>query len=245
MTATWRWMWVGVLALAIGAGIAVQRQRVKQARAELELAREQRREWRALVAENERMRKQQETSAEQAERMERTAELGRITVEIERRRAEVERNGDVARAKTMDTWERGAAEWKHAGVASPRAALETALWAAAGGEIDVLSGLLEFDAAARERALRLQAEVPGSAGYGPPERLFAMMTAREVSPGSARLVSETQRGEEAELRVRLTGEDGAANSVTLTMRRTPAGWKFVVPERAVERYAAMLKAGGA
>lgn len=235
------WTALGGLAGLMVAGVVYQRQRTPEVRAELELRRSQERELAKLRVERENARDAQPTAEEQARRAEEEAELKKWKAEVERLRRGAASEAVTQNDEDTDGWERAAEEWKNVGAATPRAALETALWAALGGEVETLAAMLEFEPKARLAAERMLRSLPTGGGYGTPERLVALFTAKDVAPGSARLVSETRRGEEASLRVRLTSAEGPSKSTTLTVRRTAAGWKFVVPERAVERYAAMLK----
>lgn len=137
-----------------------------------------------------------------------------------------------------------ASAWQNAGRATPKAALETALWAAVGGDIDVLAATISLEGGARARAEAILADLPAAerARYASPEQLVALFTARDVPVGaSMRLLPRAgSREGEAGITLVLQGET-ATRSLELTLRQRDGAWQLVVPESAVEKYGAMLK----
>lgn len=137
------------------------------------------------------------------------------------------------------------AAWKNAGSATPAATLETVLWAAAGGEVDKLAGLLIFDPAVRTRAEAMFAGLPEQtrAEYGTAERLIATLTARDVPLGSAKLIDpkfEDPTGRK--MVVQLYEKEGKEpKHAMFSLRREGEGWRVVVPMNAVDNYASILK----
>lgn len=234
------------VAVAALAANGWQRAQVRLARAEAERLREVQRTAAALRAENERLAAAQATAEERAEIAARQAETQRWRerVAVLNRKWQEPVGARAAKAATVELPERN---WRYVGWASPTAALETALWAVAGGEVELLAGRLVLDDAARKRAEALLAGLPETARltYRTPERLVALLAAKDAPSGSARVVGETPRGEnEVALRVRLDDDGKDARVANLVVRRAADGWKFVVPERAVARYAEMLQAPG-
>ncbi len=137
------------------------------------------------------------------------------------------------------------AHWKNRGRNTPTDAIETALWAAAGGEIAMLQDCLVLDAAAQTRAKalfdRLLPEL--QARYVSPERLMAFMTAVGVPLGKAQILPATANPQAPAspnsvqtFRLNASTASGTARVVNLTTRKVSHGWKLVVPEEAVERY---------
>lgn len=134
--------------------------------------------------------------------------------------------------------------WRNAGYATPVAAVETALWAAAGGDTDVLMQSIVLDDGARRKATELLAGLPAEtrARYSKPEELVAFMAAKDVPLEGARIFSSKEPpGVTQRTVVQLRNAAGSVRQVHLELRKTDAGWQLVVPESAVDRYAESLK----
>lgn len=133
--------------------------------------------------------------------------------------------------------------WQNAGRTTPEASLETALWAAANGDIDTLTGLLLFDAEARNEAGALFARLPAALQqeFVSPERLVAVLAAKDVPLGSAAILNQYPTPTETKLSVQVFDTEGKHRMALLSLRPDDAGWKFVVPANAVKRYAAWLR----
>jgi hypothetical protein len=134
--------------------------------------------------------------------------------------------------------------WRNAGRATPEAALETALWAAATGEVDALAQLLLLEPDARQRAQALLDRLPESARaqYATPERLIALLTAKQIPLGAMQLVAAMPQGDDTRLlRVRLHSPEGWARTTSVAARGAPGDWRLVVPGPAVDRLAAQLQ----
>lgn len=91
-----------------------------------------------------------------------------------------------------------AREWKNRGRATSLAAVETALWAAAGGDVAALRNLLSLPAETREKADALLAQLPQDARtrYPGAEDLIAGFTVKNIPLGEAQLVWFNQSGED-------------------------------------------------
>lgn len=137
-----------------------------------------------------------------------------------------------------------AKSWKNAGRATPAAAFETALWASAGGDVETLAGLLLFDAEARTKAEALFTRLPSALRQelGNPERLIALLVAKDVPLGSAQIMAEIPTEHGSQMRTLLMDEQGKLKPAQLSLRLEGTGWRFVVPPRAVEKYASQLQA---
>ncbi|MCU0794259.1 MAG: hypothetical protein MUE42_15755, partial [Opitutaceae bacterium] len=146
---------------------------------------------------------------------------------------------------TMRDAPMASARWQNRGRNTPTDVIETALWAAAGGETAVLQECLILDGAAQKRAKalfdRLLPEL--QARYVSPERLVAFMTAVAVPLGKAQILPATANPQAPAspnsvqtFRVNASTASGTARVVNLTTRKASYGWKLVVPEEAVERY---------
>ena len=134
------------------------------------------------------------------------------------------------------TWAQAAA-WKNCGRATPEAALETMLWASAGGELGELKGVLEFDDASRIHAAAMLAKLPeiDRRQYAAPEDLLALVVAGKVPLDSAQIVARQHVSDNEVLEyVRLKDPAGVTRQVCLTLHRAPDGWKLRVPGATVE-----------
>lgn len=91
-----------------------------------------------------------------------------------------------------------ARDWKSRGQATPLAVVETALWAAAGGDIAALKHLLSLPAETREKAEALFAQLSAEARtrYSSADDLVAGFTVKNVPLGEAQLVWFNQSGED-------------------------------------------------
>jgi hypothetical protein len=133
--------------------------------------------------------------------------------------------------------------WKNAGQTTPEAAFETALWASAGGDVDALTGLISLDAGARTKAQEIFARLPASLQQEmvTPERLVALLTARDVPLGSAQILGQYETPLETKLSAQLLDPEGNSKEVLFSLRQENEHWRLVVPGSAVEKYAAWLQ----
>ena len=136
--------------------------------------------------------------------------------------------------------------WKNAGQATPEAVFETALWAGAGGNVESLAGLLFFDADSQARAKTIFAKLPATMQQelATPERLIALLVARDVPLGSAEILTQitpVDPAADTKLHVKLTDPEGKSKEAYLSLQRQDGAWHFVVPPKAVERYATLLQ----
>ncbi|MBI4626610.1 MAG: hypothetical protein HY736_25750 [Verrucomicrobia bacterium] len=245
------WLLLGGFAAVGGIVLAWQQQATAQLRHELALAREEHREAARLRAERERATAAQGSAAELSALRADRAALGRLRSEIEMLKTRMDEIEQAPAADTITVTSPPATSelipastWENAGRATPKATLETALWAAVGGDIDVLADTISLDAGARAKAEAILAGLPAAARthYASPEKLVALLTAKDVPEGaSMRVVAQSGTAtDEARLYVVLQGEK-ATRGADLALRRHAGNWKLVVPESAVEKYGAMLK----
>jgi hypothetical protein len=135
--------------------------------------------------------------------------------------------------------------WQNLGQATPDATFESALWASVGGDIEVLARLLEFEPDTKLKAEAIFAKLPPALQRElvSPERFMALLTAGNISPGSAeilgRLAPDNSSGE-TKIAAKLTDPEGKSKEVNLTLRAHADRWQLVMPADAVERYAAQL-----
>ena len=137
------------------------------------------------------------------------------------------------------------AQWKNAGQATPAATFETALWAAAAGDVEALARLLSIDPVVRVEAIKLMQKLPESLRheYTTPEQVIALFSARDVpADGAAQVLDPGTIGPAGTRLVAVVrGADNSRRQAHLTLKQEGAEWRFVVPVSAVERYAASIK----
>jgi hypothetical protein len=161
--------------------------------------------------------------------------------------------------------------WSNHGQATPRAAVETALWAAAGGDVTAMQSLLELDAAARNKAEKLLEQLPPGArnSYATPEALIASVTMKNIPLTEAQiawfhesdhdhaaigvLLGNSDRLPEAAIAIPAGKLDNSPPALSdnrntrmalLALHRSGSGWRLVVPASAVDRIARELGAPG-
>ncbi|MDB6095189.1 MAG: hypothetical protein JWM32_2751 [Verrucomicrobia bacterium] len=122
--------------------------------------------------------------------------------------------------------------WENRGRATPDAAVETMLWAAAGGDVAALKNTLEFDQASRAQAAAIMAKLPETSrrSAGTPEDLLAFAIAGNVPLESVQPVAQQQSSEDEVVQyMRFRNANGQTRQVYLTLHRAPDGWKLRVP----------------
>lgn len=160
----------------------------------------------------------------------------------------------------------GSDTWTNRGQATASAAVETALWAAAGGDVRTLTGLLELDVPTRVKAAELLARLPADAQrtFGSPEGLIAIAAMKAIPLTEAQVVWHNEAAaDRAEIGLLLGREsaeqaaggtsdklvepappalrDAGAKLTFLTLRRIGFNWRLVVPVSAIDRLARDLE----
>lgn len=182
-----------IIAFAALAGTyAVEKFSAAQLAIQLEGRRGSQRELAELQRERDRLRARQAT-AEETEKLRRAAaEYARLPPPA----------ADVARAVPSSALPLGewssARTWQNRGSATPHAAVESTLWAAAGGDVTALKNLFVLGEATREKAEALRARLPAELRdrYATAEDLIAAFTVRDIPLGDAQLVWFNQNGED-------------------------------------------------
>jgi hypothetical protein len=95
--------------------------------------------------------------------------------------------GATSPGLSLGDW-RSASAWRNQGRGSPGAVIETTLWAAAGGDLGTLAGLLALAPEAREKAEVLRLKLPQAERYGSAEELVAACMINAIPVGEAQLV---------------------------------------------------------
>lgn len=139
-----------------------------------------------------------------------------------------------------------ASQLKNAGKATPEATTETALWAAVGGDIDALAGSLTFTESARAKADAWFAGLSDSTRqqYGSAEKIMALMIARDAASltGMQVLGQKEVTPNDVGVRVRFAAGEKVKDD-TFLMHRTADGWRMVLPDAAVEKFARQVGGG--
>ncbi|WP_414662532.1 nuclear transport factor 2 family protein [Horticoccus sp. 23ND18S-11] len=127
--------------------------------------------------------------------------------------------------------------WKNAGRNTPSEAAETLLWATDSGDVQELAKSITLDAAAREKAetMLLQMSPELKKTYDTPEKLVALLLAREVDIRAMQVIGESTAGDDALVNLRLQKDDGKTKEEGMTFQRTPEGWRMRVTGKAVDK----------
>jgi hypothetical protein len=178
--------------LATAAAWLIERNSSARLRATLAAARAGQRELAALQAGRNRLAAEQPTTDELAVLRQAAAERDSLVREITARTAQTRPASFVVGEPVPQS------SWANRGAATPRAAIETALWAAAGGDLDALKPLLGLPDATREKARALLASLPDDlrSRYATPEDLVAAFTAKDIPLGEAQLTWFNQTGDD-------------------------------------------------
>ncbi|MES2695867.1 MAG: hypothetical protein V4773_20505 [Verrucomicrobiota bacterium] len=250
-----------LLAAAVG-GVWSQRYVTEELRHELARAKEAQADGKRQQVENARLAAGQQ-SAEELER------LRSDRVALQRLRAEVEalktsfKKAPAAPAQNTTKGVEGAGtfadgrtakaeEWKNVGRATPVAAFETALWAAAAGDVDALAAGIMTDVTTRPEVDRLWGQLSPAERlqYGSPERLLAALTLKDIPLGTAQ-VSHTQvlkpgeygfTEETASVVAVVIDADKKRRPLGLFLRRAGDEWRLLLPASAVRKYREQLTA---
>lgn len=181
----------------------------------------------------------------------------RAGVENLRRQVEMAAANTEQRLRPTERFVRGqtipAAEWRNAGRATPAAALETALWAGAGGDVDTFAKMITLiDSRTQKAAKALLDSLPEAmrAEYGTPERFMAFLSIKDVPLGSvvvrqSNVLQDWPMGEAHQMQLVLTQADGTQKGASLILLNRGDGWKLVVMESTVAKYAAQLRSAEA
>ena len=248
MKTTHWWAVLTGLAVALGLGLAWQRLQMRPLQAELEVLRDQQKEIGRLRAEHGRLAAAQVPEAELQRLRSDRAAIVRLRREVAGLRAKAELKAAAAAAPAPERFDMGvdmpAAEWRNAGAATPAAALETVLWAAAGGDVETFSRRIRFDAAARTAALDLLQSLPPAerARHPSPEALLAYLSIKEVPIGTATVTNWSGRSDAIRsASVTLAAPGEKTKRVSLVFVRDGAEWKMRATDTAVAKYAAALR----
>ncbi len=138
-----------------------------------------------------------------------------------------------------------ASRHRNRGQATPHDAFMSFAWGSDAGEVGPLAKLLWFDPGVREKAEAVLATMPEAirAEHRTPEELFAFIFAADAlvaPPPGADLLDHWQAVELSPGRVALRAPGAKPGYDFHQYQQTPDGWKYVVPEVAVENMPSVL-----
>lgn len=186
---------------------------------------------------------------------EQRAELAKLREELTALRKSTQETARVAQAAQQAA--RGespvplkltsAAELKNVGRATASAAVETVLAAAYGGDVETLASSIVLEPSAQTKAEALFARLPEAsrAQYGSPDKLVALMLAKDAAAltGMQVLGQRDINSEVIGVRVRLATDDGKTKEQGLGFRKTSDGLRMIIPDDVVDKYAKQLAGG--
>lgn len=252
MRSIFGWMVVSLLVLVVGSAWLWQRLEMTRLHNELFVLRETQDETTRLRTENRRLMADDATDIERAHLLAAHDQVLALRAELAALRA----RDEAARVVPVESGvaERFAVgaimpstEWRNMGASTPAAVLETALWAAAGGDVNTFAKCLRLEPDARVAARSLLANLPEAmrSQFGTPEQLMAFLTIKDVPLGSAKVRDWTggiiPTDPIAASRVLFTSPDGKINDVQLIFMRVGEEWKLNMRQAAVEKYSTALK----
>jgi hypothetical protein len=257
--------WV-FLILTLGAAsmfLALEKGASTVLRAELEHAHLQRAELEALQRERSRLLALQPTSDDRFQLQ------SALALRAERQRAieTAEHERREAQRFVIGEWV-PAMQWADCGQSTPRAAVQTMLWASAGGDTGRLASLLHLDEGTRAKLDQVFATLPAHARatYATAEQLLGAFTAKSIPPGDTQIVWQQQSDHDAVACFWIKNpaaspatevpEKGASDSkappmlppdpkrsqALLALRHFDHGWRIIVPGFAIDRLARELGA---
>jgi len=137
----------------------------------------------------------------------------------------------------------------NAGRQNPNAALETLLWAAAGGEVEAVADGIEFSPTGRERADQMFAQLSDDtrAKYGTPEKLLALMIAQNAATLTGMQVlgqREMDQPDQVGMRIRFGNDQGQTKEDSFLLHRgTDGTWRLMVSENTVDKFSKQMLGG--
>lgn len=138
----------------------------------------------------------------------------------------------------------------NAGLATPRAAWATQLWAARTGNVDLEASAITLGSRERAEVEALMPNLPAGlrSQYDTPEKLIAFALAGSPHPvGGMQILGETDQGDDqVTLQTQWQhADDSIVHQSNVDFQRQPDGWKMVVPASIVNRAVNYLSLGRA
>jgi hypothetical protein len=140
-----------------------------------------------------------------------------------------------------------AGELRNLGRATPEAAVQTTMWAAIGGDVDVLANGLTFTPAGRAKADAWFASLSESTRqqYGSPEKVIALLVSKDAAglAGMQVLGQKEISPTDVGLRIRFAANDGQTRDDNMVMHQTNNGWGLLLNDTVVQKFANKLGGG--
>ena len=128
---------------------------------------------------------------------------------------------------------------KNSGKGTPAQAVESLLWAATGGDVDLLAEALMIEPKAKQKAADWFGTLPEAtrSQYGSPEKVLALMIARDAATlsGMQLLGQQEIKPDLMAVRVRMQVDSGKTKDETLPFYRAPDGWRMILPQDFLEK----------
>jgi hypothetical protein len=236
-----------VLAAGVAALLTWQRREATDLREPIAREQARLREREQLAEDNRRLAAAQPSDAEMESLVNRLTQSEQLKAQLAVLRIREEAAAKVAALPTatearlsLATGPVPADRWRNAGQATAEAAFETALWAAANGDLDALAGVLVFDSAARKEADALFARLPpgARAEMATPEKMIAVLTAMDVPLGQAAITRQQAGSDATTITARLSDATGRTSVALFSLKSDGGRWQLRVPASAVRKYAA-------
>lgn len=242
--------------LLLGAAWSFQRQVAADLRSEIALLKATKQKNQQLRAERAQLNAKEELEKARVEH----ENIAQLREEIDRLRQQADDRAQAAASggAVAANAERGPSmlegsvsfkSWENKGQSMPDDALQTSLWAAAGGDLKTLANTLALGDTVRQKAHALLDRLPPEVNsqFHTAEEFLALLMTPDVPLSSARIFdpkANVPEGIAARVLV-FSDEHFKQRSVQITLYRLPSGeWRLLVPETAVAKYAAMLTAPG-
>lgn len=253
------WWILGIALCAFAAAIAWQHRALGTLKEKLSKEKSEATSLASVRDENRRLLARLPSDAERRRLAAAAAEMPKAHEEVVRlreiaaqaKRAEAERQSSPETRFAVGCTQR-TADCVPSGAATPQAALETALWACTGGNIDAFAKSIQFmNGRDRRAAVALMESLPAAmrSQLDSPEKMIAFLTIPDVPLGTVK-VRDTKTLEgwpspAVRMSLLFKAENDKAKESNLLLMQTGADWKLLVTEAVVAKYAAALRQGRA
>jgi hypothetical protein len=237
-----RCAWVLPVSAALAVSLVVARVHAKATAQAAALSGERRQnlELRRLQDESRRLKSGQLSDEERSQLEAVRAEENSLRARLAALQGEV----TIPAALDAEPSELSAKDWSNAGRETPRAAIESVLWAASRGDVDHLAGLLGFQPDVREQVDAMFSKLPEASqrSFGSAETVIATMLAGNFpkDASSMKILADQQWGEDAAIAMSVGHSDGQTRVNQFKFHKAPDGWQLMVPASVIEGYQGML-----